>query len=245
MNSPHLHLLLWVWNVPYSPRVAHTDCLFLITSSLFHVATSTYPCLEIVRLHPQPCFPKKEKFPCLSNLFMVQSIYLHNTPNQGKSSTHLLRQVTSLQLNIYNDCDQCTHTPQMSQKTVQSAPSQIIHLKELPCIGTFEPIILPTSTNDPPKSISHHTMIHKSAMYIIPHLMSHSKGKRTLPKSLSLYSSHSGWLATILGQILCWLHPSPRKKLHCSSTSFQNMALSPWLFKSLHDPKNMAKAPMH
>jgi len=59
-------------------------------SSPDHVVASTSLCLGMVRLHPQPCFPKQEKHPCPSNLFMLQYSCPHNPPNQDKSSTHLL-----------------------------------------------------------------------------------------------------------------------------------------------------------
>jgi hypothetical protein len=41
--------------------------------------------------------PKQEKHPCPSNLFTLQSAYLHNPPNKRKSSTHLL---SSSHLNV-------------------------------------------------------------------------------------------------------------------------------------------------
>jgi hypothetical protein len=37
--------------------------------------------------------------------------------------------VTSSQLNICNECGQCTHSPQTSQRTVQSTPSRMSHLQ--------------------------------------------------------------------------------------------------------------------
>jgi hypothetical protein len=45
-----------------------------------------------------------------------------------------LYRVTSSQLNIYDECGQHTHTPQMSQGTAQSAQSRMNHLRELPCL---------------------------------------------------------------------------------------------------------------
>jgi hypothetical protein len=97
-------------------------------------------------------------------------------------------QVISLQLNICDECGQRSHTPQ----TIQIALSRISHPKELPCLGTFELILLPTSKNDPSGSLSHHTIIHKPLRSALPHLVSHTKGEKTLPKSLGLRSTHSG-----------------------------------------------------
>jgi hypothetical protein len=50
---------------------------------------------------------------------------------QTKANTQLTSflQVTSLQLNIYDECGQHSLTPQMSQQTVQSYPSRNSHLK--------------------------------------------------------------------------------------------------------------------
>jgi hypothetical protein len=100
---------------------------------------------------------------------MLQSSCSHNPTNQGKSSTHLL---SSSHLSATQHCDECgqhAQTPQMSQLTIQSALSRISHLKEIPCLGMSERILLPTSTNNPLGSLSHRTIIRKSPRYTLPH----------------------------------------------------------------------------
>jgi hypothetical protein len=44
------------------------------------------------------------------------------------------RQVTSRQLNIYDECGEHAYTPKTSQQTVQIASSRISHLEEIPCL---------------------------------------------------------------------------------------------------------------
>jgi hypothetical protein len=90
--SDNLNPLSTSWHSkPISaPRTIRSNCLCPTTSSLGHVVVSTSLCLGMVRLHPQPSFPKKEKHSHPSNLFMLQFSCSHNPQNQGKSSTHLL-----------------------------------------------------------------------------------------------------------------------------------------------------------
>jgi hypothetical protein len=83
-----------------------------ITSSPGHATVSTSLCLGMVRLHPQPCCPKQEK----SHAQVISSCcnLSIRTILQTKASPQLtsFRQVTSLQLNICDECGQHTHTPQ-------------------------------------------------------------------------------------------------------------------------------------
>jgi hypothetical protein len=101
-------------------------------------------------------------------------------------------QVTHPQRNIYDECGQHTVTPRTSQQTVQCSPSRMSHLKELPCLRHVRTITLPTSTNNPTRSLSHRIIICKPPRCMFPHPMSHTKGERTPLKSLGLRSSNSG-----------------------------------------------------
>jgi hypothetical protein len=101
------------------------------------------------------------------------------------------RQVTSLQLNIYDEHGQCTHTPQTYQRIVQSDSSRMSLSKNVHALCTFKPILLPSSTNGPPGYLRHCTIICKLPRCSLPHPMSHTKGERTPPKSFGLRSAHS------------------------------------------------------
>lgn len=89
------------------------------------------------------------------------------------------------QLNIYNECVQCTHTPQMSQRTIQSLKVEWVTSKNFHVLGMFKLIVLPTSTNDPPVFLSHRTIICKLVRYDLPHPV--IKGERTTQVTWSVF----------------------------------------------------------
>jgi hypothetical protein len=168
-----------------------------------------------------------------SHVHVIYSCYnlLVRTILQMKESPQLtsFHQVTSPQINSCDEYAQHAYTPQTSQWTIKISLIRMSHFKELSWLDTFEPILYQPQPMTLVESLSHRKIIHKSTSCTLPHPISHTKGERTPPNSqLGMHSSHRGWIPTILGQLLCWIHPSPRTNYIEPLENIQTLSLSSW-----------------
>jgi hypothetical protein len=198
----------------------------------------------MVRTHPQPCFLKQDKHTSPSVLFIQQSSCPHNPPNEGRSSTHLLSSSHSKQLNICDECGQHSYTPQTSQKTIQSAPSRMSHLKELPCLRNVQTNTLPTLTNEPhwiSKSSYNHLQVTK--VFSTSSNVPYQRQSNTTQVTWSVFfpfglTTNNSWLTSLLTPFVSWNEPvlSP-------TVSIPNFGIVVMTIKSSHDPMKLDKAP--
>jgi len=93
---------------------------------------------------------------------------------QTKASPQItsFSQVTSSHLNIYDECDQHAFTPQTSNELSKVIQVEWVTPKNSHALGMFAPILLPTPTNDPPRSLSRRTICNSSRC-ALRHPMSH------------------------------------------------------------------------